>query len=132
MQDRPTAPDLLSAISDFLIKEILPTLEGNDELAYKALVSWNMLGVVNREIQQEEEFVNRELARLESLLDSGFPEDKPETMAGKRELIDLLNHRLVGYIRSTKLTDPKSEVWSHVKTTLVEKLNISNPRFSVD
>ena len=41
MQDRPEAPDLLDAIADLMIKELLPLVQkhGDDALAYKTLVS---------------------------------------------------------------------------------------------
>ncbi len=51
MQYRPETKDLLSAIQDFLIKDLLPKIESDELLSYKALVSWNMLGVVSREIE---------------------------------------------------------------------------------
>ena len=69
MQDRPEAPDLLDAVAELLIKEILPLVQthGDDLTAYKTLVSWNMLGVVARELRNGEELLNDELARLKNL-----------------------------------------------------------------
>lgn len=44
MQDKPTSADLLEAIQDFLMKEVLPQFKDKELLSYKTLVSWNMLG----------------------------------------------------------------------------------------
>jgi hypothetical protein len=48
MQYRPQNNDLIDAIQEFLLKEVLPFMKDNDALVYKTLVSWNMLGVVSR------------------------------------------------------------------------------------
>lgn len=75
MQDKPTSADLLEAIQDFLMKEVLPQFKDKELLSYKTLVSWNMLGVVSREIRSGEEALDKELGRLVELLDksSVFP-----------------------------------------------------------
>lgn len=54
MQYRPDSKELLQAIQDFLMKDLLPKLEGDDLLSYKTLVSWNMLGVIAREIENSD------------------------------------------------------------------------------
>mgnify|MGYP000995769991 FL=1 len=64
MQYRPDAPSLLEAIADFLMKDVLPAVKEHDALAYKTLVSWNMLGVVSRELKSAEPLLNDEIARL--------------------------------------------------------------------
>ena len=60
MQDRPDANTLLEAIQDLIIKEILPAIKDNDGLSYKTLVSWNMLGVIGRELKYGGEKVCRQ------------------------------------------------------------------------
>lgn len=54
MQYRPETKELISSIQDFLMKDLLPKLEGDDLLSYKTLVSWNMLGVIARETESSE------------------------------------------------------------------------------
>ena len=68
MQDRPDANVLLEAIQDLIIKEILPALKDNDALSYKTLVSWNMLGVIGREIKYGEIFLDKEIERVSNFL----------------------------------------------------------------
>ena len=53
MQYKPENQDLLEAIAEFLRKDILTLVKDNDELAYKTLVSWNMLNVVIRDLEKE-------------------------------------------------------------------------------
>lgn len=72
MQDKPTSTDLIESIQDFLMKEALPQFKDKDLLSYKTLVSWNMLGVVSREIRSGEELLDRELNRLAKLLNKDF------------------------------------------------------------
>lgn len=72
MQDKPTSTDLIESIQDFLMKEVLPQFKNGDLLSYKTLVSWNMLGVVSREIRSGEELLDRELDRLAKLLNKDF------------------------------------------------------------
>lgn len=72
MQDKPTSTDLIESIQDFLMKEVLPQFKDKDLLSYKTLVSWNMLGVVSREIRSGEELLDRELDRLAKLLNKDF------------------------------------------------------------
>jgi len=68
MQYKPENQDLIEAIAEFLRKDILTLVKDNDELAYKTLVSWNMLNVVMRDLEKEELNHIKELERLSELL----------------------------------------------------------------
>jgi hypothetical protein len=68
MQYKPENQDLIEAIAEFLRKDILTLVKDNDELAYKTLVSWNMLNVVIRDLEKEELNLIKELERLSELL----------------------------------------------------------------
>ena len=135
MQDRPEAPDLLDAIAELMIKEVLPLVQkhGDDALAFKTLVSWNMLGVVAREWRQSESGLNEELERLNALsvlaADSApLPQTYPEKMERARER----NRQLAETIREQKIGPENTEVLEHIRATIKEKLAISNPRYSLD
>ncbi|MCB1192417.1 MAG: hypothetical protein H7A23_10435 [Leptospiraceae bacterium] len=131
MQDRPDAVNLLETIQDLLIKDIMPAVKENDFLSYRALVSWNMLGVVAREFKLGEKYLNLELERLSKYLG----EEKPNislTYLEKMKLGEQLNKNLVEKIRKEKSDDTNKEVWELVKQSLKEKLEITNPRFSLD
>ncbi|MBI38802.1 MAG: hypothetical protein CMF59_04325 [Leptospiraceae bacterium] len=131
MQYRPEAADLCDAIADYLLKEVMPAVKESDELAYKALVSWNMLGVVSRELREEEDLLRNEVGRLHQILDEPGLEDL-ETLADVKKRISELNDKLATRIKTEKISDPSSQIWAHVRQTLVENLSISNPRFQTE
>jgi hypothetical protein len=66
MSDRPTAPELLEAVWEFLSSEVLPTLDDH-RLKFRTLVAMNALGIARRELEAEEPGLGedelRELAR---------------------------------------------------------------------
>lgn len=130
MQDRPSSVVLLEAIQDFLIKEVMPFVKESDALSYKTLVSWNMLGVVARELKAGESKLNEEIARLSEYLE--IPENKDNTLSynDKMEICKILNQKFSGKIRKEKLSIQDTKAWELAKKSLEEKIEISNPRFS--
>jgi Domain of unknown function (DUF6285) len=66
MADRPTAPELIEAVFEFLSGELLPTLDDH-RLKFRTLVAMNALGIARRELEAGEEGMGedelRELAR---------------------------------------------------------------------
>jgi hypothetical protein len=66
VSDRPTALELLEAVTEFLAGEILPTLEDH-RLRFRTLVALNALGIAYRELRSGEPAADeqelRELAR---------------------------------------------------------------------
>ncbi len=147
MQYRPESKDLLSAIQDFLIKDLLPKIESDELLSYKALVSWNMLGVISREIESSN--LSSQWASIHELKLNLLPEErqidpKDFSSLSKKEQLRLLsefNQKFADYIRSkgkhetttrdSKNLGPGSLVWEFQKTRLKENLHISNPRFQL-
>lgn len=130
MQDRPEASALLDAIADFLLKEVLPAVRESDALAYKTLVSWNMLGVVSRELKDAEPLLNAEIERLGRYLQKEVP--LAATSREKMVLAAALNGELAAKIRSEKILPGDREVSGLVRAALTEKLQIANPRFGTD
>ena len=53
MTDRPTAPELLEAVTEFLAGEIVPVLDDH-RLKFRALVAVNALSIAFRELQSDE------------------------------------------------------------------------------
>ncbi|AXR64346.1 DUF6285 domain-containing protein [Leptospira mayottensis] len=130
MQDKPTSADLLEAIQDFLMKEVLPQFKDKELLSYKTLVSWNMLGVVSREIRSGEELLDKELGRLVELLNKNLV--IPSTLNEKKNLTHAWNIELRDKIRKEKLSSENSRYWNHVKETVKEKVEVINPRFTTE
>lgn len=119
MQDKPTSADLLEAIQDFLMKEVLPQFKDKELLSYKTLVSWNMLGVVSREIRLGEELLDKELGRLVELLNKNLV--IPSTLNEKKNIAHAWNIELRDKIRKEKLSSENSRYWNHVKETVKKK-----------
>lgn len=130
MQDRPGSTVLLEAIQDFLMKEVMPFVRENDALSYKTLVSWNMLGVVAREIKSGESKLGDEISRLSRYLGIEQSVSQNLTYQEKMEICKELNIRFSEKIRKEKLSIQDSEAWNLAKKSLEEKIEISNPRFS--
>ncbi len=129
MQDRPDAGILLDAIQDFLIKEVMPFVKENDALSYKTLVSWNMLGVVSRELKFGEHKLNEEIVRLSSYLKENISIKSDTSYQQKMEICRELNQQFSNQIKEQKLSLQNTEAWNLAKKSLEEKIEISNPRF---
>jgi hypothetical protein len=52
VSDRPTAPELVEAVTEFLLAEVLPTVE-DPRLRFRTLVALNALGIAYRELVAE-------------------------------------------------------------------------------
>ncbi len=129
MQDRPDAGILLDAIQDFLIKEVMPFVKENDALSYKTLVSWNMLGVVSRELKYGEQKLNEEIVRLSSYLKENISIKSDTSYQQKMEICRELIQQFSNQIKEQKLSLQNTEAWNLAKKSLEEKIEISNPRF---
>ncbi len=130
MQYRPQNNDLIDAIQEFLLKEILPFVKDNEALSYKTLVSWNMLGVISRELKNGRPLLEADAALMAELLG-----EKAEASAvGDRELwqqAQALAKKVAQKVRAEK-TMPGSAEWHAVKKLLTDNLQISNPRYGVE
>jgi hypothetical protein len=66
MPDRPTAPELIEAVFEFLSAELLPTLDDH-RIKFRTLVAMNALAIARRELDDDVEWPSeeelRELAR---------------------------------------------------------------------
>lgn len=130
MQYRPEHTDLIDAIQEFLIKEVLPFVKEQDALAYKTLVSWNMLGVVSRELKNGRPLLEQDAASLATLAGENV---NVQTL-GDRALwqrAQALAKTAAQSIRAKK-TMPGSTEWNTVRQVLKHNLQISNPRYGTD
>jgi len=128
MQDRPSVVELLGAVRGFLEEELAPVLEGRRR--FHALVAANVLRIVERELDGEEEQLERQWERLAALCGvEGSP--KPQAVSELRAAVRDLETRLVDRIRSgdADVGEFAQRVRAHVRATVVEKLAVANPRF---
>ncbi len=124
MQDRPTASELAEAVREFLEAEILPDLS-DPRAKFRTLVAMNALGILEREMTQEEALLRAELARLVSLLPAEDP-TPPGSLGELKSRVADLNRTLARAIRDGDLPD---NALSALKETVAEKLEVASPRY---
>ncbi len=130
MQYRPEHTDLIDAIQEFLIKEVLPAVKDNDAVAYKTFVSWNMLGVVSRELKNGRTLLEQDVAALAQMLGEKI---HPHELADRAlwQEAQKLAIAAARAIRQSKASDDSAE-WQTVKEMLKHNLQIANPRYGVE
>ena len=119
MQDRPTQDELLAAVEKFLDEQIVPNIEG--ARGFHARVAANVIRTVRREIEREEEALDREWAGLDALLG---PAQRPPSRAALREALAQRNEDLCRRIREG---DAGRAVVDHVRAAVRDKLLVTNP-----
>lgn len=126
MQDRPTVPELLTAVARFLDEEVVPHLEGSRQ--FYARVAANLLRIVLRELESEDEHLAAEWERLQTLLP---PAERPATLAALRTAIRQRTEELCRRIRQGEAdAGPYRErVFAHVRETVKDKLRVSHPQW---
>jgi hypothetical protein len=73
--DRPTAPELVEAVFEFLSGELLPTLDDH-RMKFRTLVAMNALAIARRELDSEAEWPSdEELRELARRIREGEPPD---------------------------------------------------------
>ena len=72
MREQPTAAELLDSVSEFISRDVAPTLTGR--LAFHARVAVNVLAIVRRELLQGPDADRADAQRLAALLgEAGDP-----------------------------------------------------------
>ena len=72
MREQPTAAELLDSVSEFISRDVAPTLAGR--LAFHARVAVNVLAIVRRELLQGPDADRADARRLAALLgEAGDP-----------------------------------------------------------
>ena len=115
MQDRPTAPELLEAVAEYLFAELRP--EVPREQRFKVLVAANVCAVVAREIRAGAEPDRRDLELFSELLG----EEVDDAGAGAAEL----SRRL----RAGELDDRIKELAPRLEEHVRRKLEIARPGY---
>jgi ABC-type branched-subunit amino acid transport system ATPase component len=116
MQDRPTAPELLDSVAEYLFAELRP--EVPREHRFKVLVAANVCTVVAREIRAGHEPDREDLALFGELLGKDV-EDVREAAAE-------LSRRL----RSGELDDRIDELAPRLEEHVRRKLEIARPGYA--
>jgi len=105
---RPTSEELVEAVREFLERDVMTSTEGR--IQFHTRVAVNVLGMVQREIElgPAQEAAHRE--RLDAL---GFESEAA----------------LAAAIRNGDIDDRYNEVKSAVYDTVVDKLEVANPKY---
>jgi hypothetical protein len=125
VNDRPSAVELLHAVRDFLRNEVVPKLEGRER--YHTRVAANVVAIVAREIETEEEHLLAEWRRLGALLDDDSA--PPSERAALREGVALRTRTLVARIRAGDAdAGPfRAAVLAHLVASVDAKLDVAQP-----
>ena len=124
MQDRPTQDELLAALERFLDDQVVVKTEG--ALSFHGRVAANVVRILRRELEHEDEQLAREWAGLDGLLGAT---ERPSTRAALRDALSSRNEALCERIRSGAAdTSPfRDTVLAHVRQTVRDKLLVTNP-----
>ena len=112
--DRPSVPELLEAVREFLETEVQPSLEGS--VGFHTRVAVNVLKIVERELAEGPTLAAEEKARLVALL--GHDGD-----------LDGLANELIEAIRAGRMDVTTPGLTEHLRSTVMAKLAIDNPRY---
>ncbi len=123
MQDRPTASELTEAVREFLRADVFPELQ-DPRARFRMLVAMNALGILERELVQEEPLLRAEHERLARLL--GKERATPSSLEELKKQVTELNWDLVERIRSGEVPEGTFGV---LKRTIEEKLRVASPRY---
>ena len=116
-QDRPSAAQLVTAVREFLERDVMAATEGR--VNFHTRVAVNVLNTVTRELELGDGFAAAERQRAAALL-------------GHDGGADALERELAGAIRSGALDDRDAGLRAHVRATVREKLLIANPGYLPD
>ena len=113
-QDRPTAAELVTAVREFLERDVMGATEGR--VQFHTRVAVNALGMLERELTLGLDLAAGERARAGALL-------------GEDADLRTLERTLARRIRDGSLDDRLPEVQAHVRATVREKLLVANPSY---
>ncbi|MBA2326250.1 MAG: hypothetical protein H0V95_06350 [Actinobacteria bacterium] len=115
LQDRPTAPELLEAVREFLERDVMGAETVPTRVLFHARVAVKVLGIVEREL------------RLGPALDAAERERLAALLGHDGEVDDLLAELARG-IRDGSLDDSRDEVVASVRESVRAKLEVANPK----
>ncbi len=123
MQDRPTATELLDALTDFMRDRAAHARDRWERFQFQ--VAANSLGIVSRELQLDDGFIREEWRGLDALLG---PEPIPSrgTDALRSRLLER-NTQLAERIRHGDFDADDDALVQHLWETIVNKVCIASP-----
>lgn len=126
MNDRPSSVELLRAVERFLERDVVPALDGPRR--HHARVAANLVAIVAREIETEEDQLEAEWKRLSDLLMLTTP--KPGSREELRKAVRARSEALAARIRKGHAdheTPWRDKVVAHLRQTVDDKLAVARP-----
>lgn len=125
MQDRPTAIELLEALTDFMRDRAAHARDRWERFQFQ--VAANSMGIIRRELELEDGFMRAEWRRLDGLLgDEALPDVPSSFRARLRERNDELCERIRGGAFDEAAAEER--LVEHLWATVVDKVRIASPR----
>jgi Domain of unknown function (DUF6285) len=123
MQDRPTAAELLDALADFMRDRAENARDRWERFQFQ--VAANSIGIIKREIEQEDGFRRAEWAGLDRLLG---PEEMPMEQAAISGRLNERNTELAERIRNGEFDgEAEKRLLPHLWETVVSKVRVASP-----
>ena len=130
MQNRPDGSTLLDAVATFLLSEVVPKLEADKALQFRAMIAANLSSIVASELRTEDDRYAAEAQRLCALLPEigqllqlSSPR-RSERMAAIAAMEAALAARL-------RTAGPDDAALAHLWETAKQTLQVTNPRFDL-
>ncbi len=125
MNDRPSSVELLRAVQRFLERDVVPQLDGPRR--YHARVAANVVAIVAREIETEEQQLRGEWQRLGALLSRQG--ELPDSREALRDAVREGSEDLVRRIRAGEADAGtwREAVLEHLRRTVADKLDVAKP-----
>jgi len=113
--DMPRIDELLTSVRDFLHDDVMAETSGRTN--FLARVAGNSLDVVQRELAIGPQLREREIVRLEGLLE-------------KRGSIDELRWALVEALRDESMDIDRTDLHDYLRETVINQVAIDQPKYS--
>jgi hypothetical protein len=115
MREQPTVVELVDAVSEFIARDVAPTLEGR--LAFHARVAVNVLAIIRREIERGPAADRADAARLAALLSRDGD-------------ADVLTAELCRLIAQRKIATDDPALIEHLWATTLDTLAVDQPNYA--
>jgi hypothetical protein len=124
VHSRPTALELIEAVSEHLERDVVPSLS-DPRVRFQTLVSVHALSIVARELARGSVDLKAAVERLSRL---GLGTEGPDLEGRFREGEEALARR----IRGGELGESGQAVLNHVRETLLARLRVASPDFRTE
>jgi hypothetical protein len=123
MQDRPTAPELLEALGDFMRDRAENARDRWERFQFQ--VAANSIGIIKRELEMEDRFMRSEWRGLNQMLGA---ESMPEGQAALATRLSERNAELSERIRRGDFDgEAEARLLPHLWETIMNKVRVASP-----